>query len=67
MQSVRKNAVRPVDPWMTPNQAAVALGISRPTVLAWALKGELETQTVAGRTFISRASVERAKKATAAT
>lgn len=47
------------EPWLTIRQAARLLGIAYGTVLAKASRGELETQTVAGRLFVSRASVER--------
>lgn len=68
MRTARKNptAIAPDDDWMTVPQAARELGIAAPTVLQRALRGELETQTLsagplAGRTFVSRASVEKAK------
>ena len=42
--------------------AAKALGQSRQTVLVRVINGELEAQFIAGRTIISRASVDRAKQ-----
>lgn len=51
------------DAWMSIVGAADALGESRLKVLSRAVKGELESATVAGRTVISRASVERVKAA----
>jgi excisionase family DNA binding protein len=61
--TLRKPAVvaqPPADPWMTVREASRALGIAPPTVLNRVIQGQLEAQTVAGRTFISRASVDRA-------
>lgn len=55
-------ATEPVtDGWMSVREAARILGIARPTVLTKALRGELVVQTVAGRTVVSRESVERAR------
>lgn len=39
-------------------EAARALGVVRATVLVQAIKGDIIAQHVAGRTLISRASVE---------
>lgn len=65
MSAVRKQSApaRPgvVDPWMSLREAAKELGCAPATVSSRALRGELETQTVAGRVFVSRKSVERAK------
>lgn len=47
------------DPWMSLNEACIALDTHREKVLQRALAGELEVQIVAGRTVVSRASVER--------
>lgn len=67
MHPVRKNTEgsAPPEPWMTLREAARALGVSRQTVLARALRGELETQRMARITFVSRASVDRALGAVA--
>lgn len=61
MTTARKHARRaahPSDPWMTLGQAATALRLSRQTVLARALQGELVAQVIANRTFVKRDSVE---------
>lgn len=58
MPTARKT-VRSAEPWMSLSTAAKALGETRHMVLSRAVRGELETQNVAGRTFISRASVDR--------
>lgn len=59
--TVRKpKAETRVDPWMSVREAARQLKMSPPAVLTRVIQGHLEAQTVAGRTFISRASVERA-------
>lgn len=42
-------------------EAARLLGESRQTVLARAVKGEIEAQHIAGRTVVSRGSIERYK------
>lgn len=55
-----RKETEPADPWMTLNQAAAALGVSRPTVLARIVAGELEGKHEAGRTLVTRASVEQA-------
>lgn len=47
---------------MSLRKAARALGISEPTVMTRALRGELETQIVDGRVFIARESVERVRQ-----
>lgn len=64
MKTARKKATnapvqRPGDEWMSIPRAATALGISYGGVVAKALRGEIESQHVGGRTFVSRASVER--------
>ena len=51
---------RAVDPWMSVREAARQLGIAPPTVLTRVIRGELQAQSTAGRTVISRASVEAA-------
>jgi excisionase family DNA binding protein len=48
------------DRWMSLVEAARTLAVSRQTILARAVKGELEAEHVAGRTVVSRESVERA-------
>lgn len=53
------------DGWVSIREAARLLGIARPTVLTKALRGELVVQTVAGRTVVSRESIERARSAAA--
>lgn len=50
------------DPWMSLGDAARTLKTTRQTVLTRAIKGELEAKHVAGRTVVSRASVEKAKR-----
>lgn len=47
-----------LDPWMTVPQAARAIGIANATVSALALRGALRVQTVAGRVFVERESVD---------
>lgn len=47
--------------WISVSQAARELGIAHGTVLARAMNGVLETTQFAGRIWISRASVNRAK------
>ena len=46
------------DPWMSVRQAASALGIAPQTVYARAADGLLDTMRAAGRTLVSRESVE---------
>jgi hypothetical protein len=46
--------------WVSLVEASRLLGQSRQTILTRAVKGELEGKHIAGRTVISRASVERA-------
>lgn len=61
METARKNAgvVMPVDdPWVSVPRAARLLGISNPTVRTLALHGRLRVQTVGGRTFVHRASID---------
>lgn len=57
---VRKAAPFTDEAWMTVSEAATRLGCAPQTVYVKALRGELETTQVAKRTFISRASVEKA-------
>ena len=59
MPSARKTEPK-TDRWLSLSEAARQLGTTRHTVLARALRGELETQQVAGRTVVSRESVEQA-------
>lgn len=47
------------DPWMSLLKAAKLLGQSRQTVLTRVAKGEVEAMHIAGRTVVSRASVEK--------
>lgn len=49
------------DRWMSLVEAARVLGASRQTILARAVKGELDAEHIAGRTVVSRESVERAR------
>lgn len=49
----------PADGWMSIATAARALKVAYNTVCAMALRGELESQTVAGRVFVNANSVER--------
>jgi len=57
-RSKAPSAVTADEPWMTVPQAAKEIGVANATVATIALRGELKTQTVAGRTFIERASVD---------
>lgn len=57
---VRKAKPFTDETWMTVVQASRALKCSPQSVYVKALAGEIETTRVAGRIFISRASVERA-------
>lgn len=59
MTTEGKSEAVKADPWMTLPDAAEALGEVRQTILTRAVKGELEAKHEAGRTLISRASVER--------
>jgi excisionase family DNA binding protein len=58
--SVRKAKAFTDEAWMTVTQAAKQLGCAPQTVYVKVVAGELETTRVAGRIFVSRASVERA-------
>jgi excisionase family DNA binding protein len=49
--------------WMTVQEAADVLGVSRPTVMSWALAGQLVTTMIGRRHFVSRASVDAALRA----
>lgn len=51
------------DEWVSLPKAAKLLQTNRQTLLTRAIKGELEAKHVAGRTVLSRASVERVRKA----
>lgn len=53
------------DPWMSLLQAAKELGETRQRVLTRAIKGEVEAKYIAGRTVVSRASIERITRKTA--
>lgn len=48
-----------VDPWVSLKAAAAMLGMSRQTVLTLALKGDIVAQHIAGRTVVTRESVDR--------
>lgn len=50
---------KPRDPWMSLVAAAKQLGETRQTVLTRAIKGEVEAKHIAGRTVVSRESVDR--------
>jgi excisionase family DNA binding protein len=54
------------DRYMTVQQAAAALGISRFLLLKRAASGEIATEEVAGRLVVLRESVERARAAASA-
>ena len=60
--TARKTIVspKPADAWMSAREAGRLLGIAPATVLTRVIQGQLEAQTVANRTVISRASVEKA-------
>jgi hypothetical protein len=65
MNTVRKQATpelggEAADGWVSVPKAARLLGCANPTVRTRALRGELVTQVVDGRVFVSRASVDRA-------
>lgn len=47
--------------WITLLAASRELGESRLSVLSRAVKGDIEARHVAGRTIVSRASVDRVK------
>ena len=57
MSATRKAKVQE-DPWMSLYKASVLLGQTRHTLLNRIIKGELEAQIIAGRTVVSRKSVE---------
>ena len=57
---VRKAKSFTDEEWMTVVQASRALKCSPQSVYVKALANEIETTRVAGRVFVSRASVERA-------
>lgn len=60
----RRNSTR--DEWMSLHAAALALELSRETVLALCVKGDLIGQHVAGRTVIRRDTIEKYEAAQAA-
>jgi hypothetical protein len=63
MNAARKaEAVEVTDPWVSLRQAAITLGESRIAVLQRIARGELTHQIVAGRTYVSRESVEQATR-----
>lgn len=68
MVMARKKPAKDRDPWISLLEASRVLGESRLAVLTRSVKGEVEAQHIAGRTLVSRASVERlkARKASAA-
>lgn len=53
---------RKEDRWLSLVAAGALIGISRHTVLRMALREELESDQVAGRTVISRRSAERERR-----
>lgn len=57
--SARKSEPFTDEAWMTVVQASKSLKCAPQTVYVKALLGEIETTRVAGRIFVSRASVER--------
>jgi len=59
----KKRTPIPADGWLSVTRAAEELDIAHATVLQRALRGELEVQIVSGRTFVSLASIEKAKGA----
>ena len=61
----RKETEATIDPWMSLGDAARELGITRHTVLARIVAGELKGTVAAGRTLVSRESVAAAKRAKA--
>jgi len=56
MDTARKT--EEADDWISLLEASRTLGESRQTVLGRAVKGEVEAKHVAGRTIVSRASVD---------
>lgn len=65
MSPSRKKA-QPDDQYLSVAEASRRLGVSRPTVLAWAGKGQLVVEVIAGRPVVTRASVEQHQAANAA-
>jgi len=59
MPSARK-AVADPEGWVSLPVASRMLRVSRQTTLTMALRGELDAQHIAGRTVISRDSIEKA-------
>jgi excisionase family DNA binding protein len=51
------------DQYISVAEAARQLGVSRPTVLIWAGKGELDVDVIAGRPVVTRESVEKHPRA----
>ena len=47
-------------PYVSVNETAAALGVHRDTVLRMVARHELESEQIAGRTVIVRASLDRA-------
>lgn len=58
MATARK-AERTGEDWISLAEAARMLGETRQTVLVRTVKGEVVAQHIAGRTFVSRASIEK--------
>ena len=56
----RNRAEDKKDEWVSIPQATKLMGVARHTLLARALDGEIETQVIAGRRVVSRASIEAA-------
>lgn len=65
MTTARKPEPVADEDWISLVEAARILGESRQTVLARAVKGELVAKHVAGRTVVSRQSVDRCMAASA--
>jgi excisionase family DNA binding protein len=53
-----KGRQRKAHDWMRAQDAARALGVTRPTVLAMVARGELSSLAVAGLVFVKRSEVE---------
>lgn len=63
MTTARKTQMGEPDAWVSLRAASEMLGQTRHTVLMRIVKGELTGQVIAGRTVVSRESVERVKGA----
>lgn len=60
-RTARKPTTHTGDDWMSLSDAAGELSEHRQTVLKRGIKRELDVKVIAGRTFVSRASVEQFK------